>query len=148
MQARANDENRLRTEFQSLLQGLSSGNNSTDASVFANPVLPPDLLHDAIPGNIRKAQNFISVMRRVVQHLKDRLQVSAHQQETPLDFRHRLYVDTGEAVGGVDAKTLKFCSSLLGTLFRTLEVANIDEFTPIQLVADLATLVCLNFLSG
>eukprot|EP00658_Telonema_sp_P-2_P006883 TRINITY_DN12589_c0_g1_i1.p1 TRINITY_DN12589_c0_g1~~TRINITY_DN12589_c0_g1_i1.p1 ORF type:complete len:593 (+),score=180.26 TRINITY_DN12589_c0_g1_i1:151-1929(+) len=139
--AKANDEQRLRDEFQTLLRGLSSGGNPTDAGVFANPVLPPDLLSEAIPGNIKKAQNFISVMRRVVHHLKDRMQVVSHQQETPLDFRHKLYKETGGAVGGVDARTLKFCSSLLGTLFRTLEVANIDEFTPIQLVADLATLV-------
>ena len=65
----------MRTEFNSLLQGLSAGGgaNGTDAAVFANPVLPPDLVDEAIPGNIRKAQNFISVMRRVVHHLKERL---------------------------------------------------------------------------
>lgn len=141
--ARDIDEQRLRTEFNSLLQGLSAGGgaNGTDAAVFANPVLPPDLVDEAIPGNIRKAQNFISVMRRVVHHLKERLHCVTFTQETPNEFRHRLYTSTGAAVGGVDARTLKFCSSLLSTLFRTLQISDMQEFTPIQLVADLATLV-------
>ncbi|GLC50206.1 hypothetical protein PLESTB_000354100 [Pleodorina starrii] len=41
----------------------------------------------------------------------------------------------------VDAKTLKFCYDRLSSLLKTLEITNTDEFTPIQLVADFATLV-------
>lgn len=34
-------------------------------SIPANPVLPADILQEAVPGNIRRAEHFISFMRKV-----------------------------------------------------------------------------------
>jgi len=134
-------EEKLRSEFQNLVDGLGTTQNAADPRVFANPVLPQDILSEAIPGNIRKAESFLSVLKRFVQHLKERLRVNKTEEETPQSFLRRLYDKTGAHVGGVDAKTLRFCSSLLSSLFRTLEINDMDEFTSIQLVADLATVV-------
>ena len=39
------------------------------------------------------------------------------------------------------AKTLCFCYDRLSSLLKTLEVTNVDDFTPIHLVADFATLI-------
>jgi len=39
------------------------------------------------------------------------------------------------------AKTLCFCYDRLSSLMKTLEVTDMDDFTPIHLVADFATLV-------
>jgi hypothetical protein len=39
------------------------------------------------------------------------------------------------------AKTLCFCYDRLSSLMKTLEVTDVDDFTPIHLVADFATLV-------
>lgn len=33
-------------------------------------VLPDDLLHEAIPGNIRKAEHFVAFLKRFVEYLK------------------------------------------------------------------------------
>lgn len=41
----------------------------------------------------------------------------------------------------VDAKTLRFCYDRLSSLLKTLEITDTDEYTPVQLVADFATLV-------
>lgn len=37
------------------------------------PVLPEDLLKEAIPGNIRKAEHFVAFLKRLVEYLKVRL---------------------------------------------------------------------------
>lgn len=34
------------------------------------PVLPEDLLKEAIPGNIRKAEHFVAFLKRLVEYLK------------------------------------------------------------------------------
>ena len=36
-------------------------------------VLPDDLLHEAIPGNIRKAEHFVAFLKRFVEYIKVRL---------------------------------------------------------------------------
>ena len=33
-------------------------------------VLPDDLLHEAVPGNIRKAEHFVAFLKRFVEYLK------------------------------------------------------------------------------
>ena len=38
-------------------------------------------------------------------------------------------------------KTLRFCYDRLTSLLKTLEITDTDDFTPIHLVADFATLV-------
>jgi hypothetical protein len=39
---------------------------------MANPVLPDEVLREAIPGNIRKAEHFVAFLRRFVEYLKAR----------------------------------------------------------------------------
>jgi hypothetical protein len=39
----------------------------------------------------------------------------------------------------IDSKPLKFCSERLVSLLKTLEIIDTDDFTPLQLVADFAT---------
>ena len=39
------------------------------------------------------------------------------------------------------AKTLCFCYDRLSSLLKTLEITDVDDFTPIHLVADFATLI-------
>lgn len=37
---------------------------------MANPVLPDDLLKEAVPGNIRRAEHFVAFLRRFIEYLK------------------------------------------------------------------------------
>jgi hypothetical protein len=42
-----------------------------------NSVLPEDILKEAIPGNIRKAEHFVAFLKRFVEYLKVRLLIPA-----------------------------------------------------------------------
>ena len=53
---------------------------------LANPVLPDDVLREAVPGNIRRAEHFIAFLQRFLQHLRTRLQVNAVVSDTPTSF--------------------------------------------------------------
>lgn len=46
----------------------TSENRSTDV-ITANPILPDEILQEAVPGNIRKAEHFIAFLRRFVEFL-------------------------------------------------------------------------------
>lgn len=103
---------------------------------LANPALPDDILKEAVPGNIRRAEHFLSVLRRLLQYLKGRLQTENVEKEGPVTF-----VASINAQVGIDQKMLKFCYDRLHSLMLTLEITDTDEFLHIQTICDLATLV-------
>jgi hypothetical protein len=103
---------------------------------LANPALPDDILRESVPGNIRRAEHFVSFLKRLVQYLKGRLQTEQVESEGPVSFLNSL-----QSQAGIDQKTLKFCYDRLHSLLLTLEVTDTDEFMHIQCVCDFATLV-------
>lgn len=99
------------------------------------------MLNEAVPGNIRRAEHFISFMKKVVEHLKTRLRAVAGanggvRSETPLAFLHRMTNGTG-----LEAKPLRFAYSRLSSLLRTLQVSNLDDFNALTDVADFSSLL-------
>lgn len=83
------DASKLQDEYQKLVEGLQDASNAEDSfasnpgmpstslvtapdltDVHACQVLPEDLLQEAIPGNIRKAEHFIAFLKRFVEYLK------------------------------------------------------------------------------
>jgi len=86
------DAAKLQDEYAKLVEGLQEATpeqNDTDG-FMGNPcrsnsvlglqlakrhmlVLPDDLLNEAIPGNIRKAEHFVAFLKRFVEYLKVRL---------------------------------------------------------------------------
>ncbi|XP_004290662.1 PREDICTED: DNA repair helicase UVH6 [Fragaria vesca subsp. vesca] len=134
---KATDAGRLRQEYNRLVEGLAQGGNlpMTDAWL-QNPALPDDILKEAVPGNIRKADHFLHVLRRLVQYLEDRLGNENVEKELPLVF-----VKSINTQAGIDQKTLKFCYDRLHSLMMTLEITDTDEFLHIQTICDFATLV-------
>ena len=58
------------------------------------------------------------------------------EQQSPAAFLAHL-----QQALGVDARTLRFCYDRLASLLKTLEISETDDFGPIHLVADFATLV-------
>lgn len=103
---------------------------------LSNPALPDDILKEAVPGNIRRAEHFLSVLRRLVQYLKGRLQTENVEKEGPVAF-----VASINAQVGIDQKMLRFCYDRLHSLMLTLEITDTDEFLHIQTICDFATLV-------
>eukprot|EP00928_Gymnodinium_smaydae_P016850 TRINITY_DN1637_c0_g1_i1.p1 TRINITY_DN1637_c0_g1~~TRINITY_DN1637_c0_g1_i1.p1 ORF type:complete len:843 (-),score=173.83 TRINITY_DN1637_c0_g1_i1:47-2575(-) len=132
------DAERLQEEYRRLVRGLQDA-GQVDAQLaerLQSPVLPEDLVNEAIPGNIRRAEHFVSLLRRVVNFLKRYIHVDRAQCEGTLSLVHKL-----EEEVEVDSKSLKFCHERLRSLLNTLRVNNLDEFTPISRVADFITLL-------
>lgn len=139
---RASDGAPLQGEYEHLVAGLVDQgllDTNPDEVGLASNVLSPDVLHEAVPGNIRRAEHFIVFMKKIVEHLKARLRTVAKggaTNESPLSFLHRLVTSTA-----LEAKTLKFAHSRLSSLLRTLRVPNLDAFAALLDVADFAALV-------
>uniref|UniRef100_A0A1D1YM86 DNA 5'-3' helicase n=1 Tax=Anthurium amnicola TaxID=1678845 RepID=A0A1D1YM86_9ARAE len=134
---KATDAGRLRAEYNRLVEGLARrGNLPIGDAWLSNPALPDDILKEAVPGNIRRAEHFLSVLRRLVQYLKGRLDTENVETESPIGF-----VASVNSQAGIDQKMLKFCYDRLHSLMLTLEITDTDEYLPIQTVCDFATLV-------
>ncbi|TFY60783.1 hypothetical protein EVG20_g7289 [Dentipellis fragilis] len=63
------DASKLQDEYAKLVEGLQE--TAADEDTFmSNPVLSEDLLTEAVPGNIRKAEHFVAFLKRFVEYLK------------------------------------------------------------------------------
>ncbi|KAL2939574.1 General transcription and DNA repair factor IIH helicase subunit XPD [Bienertia sinuspersici] len=134
---KATDASKLRAEYSRLVEGLAQRGNLPNGDTWlSNPALPDDILKEAVPGNIRRAEHFLSVLRRLVQYLKGRLQTENFEKESPVSFVASLTSQVG-----LDQKTLKFCYDRLHSLMLTLEITDTDEFLNVQTICDFATLV-------
>lgn len=134
---REDDHKRLQMEYQKLVDGLrdASVQRETDV-ILANPVLPDEILQEAVPGNIRNAEHFISFLKRFIEYLKTRLRVQHVVQESPVGFLK----DVQQKVC-IERKPLRFCAERLASLLRTLEMSDLTDFSPVILITHLATLV-------
>lgn len=81
------DSKRLHEEYNRLVEGLKDANVARETDVvLANPVLPDQILQEAVPGNIRNAEHFIFFMKKLVEYVKMRLRVQHVVQESPAGF--------------------------------------------------------------
>lgn len=156
------NQQRLQDEYSALLNGLLEqgvvrhgtgvasgeqavpipGASPADAQALANPLLPEDILQEAVPGNIRKAEHFLLFLKKIVEFLKVRLRSTSVQKDTPLKFLFDLQDSTG-----LERKPLRFAYSRLSSLLRTLEISNLEEYSPLMEIANFATLVA-TYLEG
>ncbi|TPX13243.1 uncharacterized protein E0L32_006443 [Thyridium curvatum] len=138
---RDTDRKQLENEYQKLVEGLREADETRQEDAFmANPgkraVLPDDLLNEAVPGNIRRADHFVAFLKRFIEYLKTRMKVRQVISETPPSFLAHLKEYTF-----IEKKPLRFCAERLTSLVRTLELTNIEDYQPLQEVATFATLV-------
>ncbi|KAK9450688.1 uncharacterized protein V1518DRAFT_411444 [Limtongia smithiae] len=131
------DSEKLQQEYQKLVEGLRDADQAREEDVFmSNPVLPDDLLKEAVPGNIRRAEHFVAFLKRFVEYLKTRMQVRHVISETPTSFLQHL-----KELTFIERKPLRFCSERLTSLVRTLELTQVDDFLALKEIAMFATLV-------
>ncbi|KAJ3086145.1 DNA-dependent ATPase of the nucleotide excision repair factor 4 complex, partial [Quaeritorhiza haematococci] len=132
----ANSE-KLQEEYSRLVEGLREVQRSRETEeVMANPVLPDDLLKEAVPGNIRRAEHFVAFLRRFIEYLKTRMRVMHVVAESPTSFLQHL-----REVTFIERKPLRFCAERLSSLIRTLELSDLTDYSALQKVAGFATLV-------
>ncbi|SMY25734.1 unnamed protein product [Zymoseptoria tritici ST99CH_1A5] len=131
------DAEKLQNEYAKLVEGLREADEARDEGAFmSNPALPDDLLKEAIPGNIRRAEHFTAFLKRFIEYLKTRMKVLHVISETPPSFLQHL-----KELTFIEKKPLRFCAERLTSLVRTLELSNIEDYQPLQEVATFATLV-------
>ncbi|KNZ52017.1 uncharacterized protein VP01_372g5 [Puccinia sorghi] len=138
------DASKLQNEYERLVRGLGQSDNSLgseeEAAILGNPVLPEDLLQEAVPGNIRRAEHFTAFLTRFVEYLKvrytTRMRVLHVVAETPPSFLQHV-----KDLTYIDRKPLRFCADRLTSLIRTLELTELDQYNALQKVAGFATLV-------
>ncbi|OMP81579.1 DNA repair helicase rad15 [Diplodia seriata] len=134
---KATDAEKLSNEYSKLVEGLRAADEARDEDSFmSNPALPDDLLKEAVPGNIRRAEHFVSFLKRFIEYLKTRMKVLHVVAETPPSFLVHL-----KELTFIERKPLRFCAERLTSLVRTLELTNIEDYQPLQEVATFATLV-------
>ncbi|KAG6022780.1 DNA-dependent ATPase of the nucleotide excision repair factor 4 complex [Claviceps sp. Clav32 group G5] len=134
---RRTDQEQLQNEYQKLINGLRETEQARQEDAFmGSPALPDDLLQEAIPGNIRRAEHFTAFLKRFIEYLKTRMKVRQVISETPPSFLAHLRENTF-----IEKKPLRFCADRLTSLVRTLELTNIEDYQPLQEVATFATLV-------
>ncbi|KAJ9102663.1 hypothetical protein QFC19_004772 [Naganishia cerealis] len=119
------DAGKLQDEYAKLVAGLQEANEGREEDdVMANPVLSDDMIKEAVPGNIRKAEHFVAFLKRFIEYMKVRLpRFTLLSQADDADLAHR------------------FCAERLTSLVRTLELTNLDEYHALQKIASFATLV-------
>ena len=91
---------------------------------------------ESIPGNIRKANHFLPVLRKLIVYFKDLLNSRELIMESPLNLVYKL-----QEKYFIDQRTLKFTAQRLQILMNTLQIANIDQFSSLNVVANMATLI-------
>ncbi|PSN41187.1 TFIIH basal transcription factor complex helicase XPD subunit [Blattella germanica] len=131
------DAKKLKEEYQRLVDGLRDASIARETDVvLSNPVLPDEILKEVVPGNIRTAEHFVGFLKRFVEYLKTRLRVQHVVLESPASFLKDVYQKVC-----IERKPLRFCHERLASLLRTLEIADLTDFSPLIVVTHLATLV-------
>ncbi|SCW04279.1 LAFE_0H10022g1_1 [Lachancea fermentati] len=132
------DSQKLQDEYERLVQGLRASDmlEREEEPLVESPVLSQDILSEAIPGNIRRAEHFVSFLKRFIEYLKTRMKVLHVISETPNSFLQHL-----KQLTFIEKKPLRFCSERLSLLVRTLEVTEIEDFTALKDIATFATLI-------
>eukprot|EP00834_Sanchytrium_tribonematis_P002000 NODE_55_length_29507_cov_0.809712.p3 type:complete len:560 gc:universal NODE_55_length_29507_cov_0.809712:16041-14362(-) len=137
------DEAKLKKEYEKLVQGLQAAADARESdAIMANPILPEDILAEAVPGNIRQADHFVQFLKRFVEYLKTRMRVQHVVVEAPLSFLAHV-----REICLIERKPLQFTAERLQSLIRTLELQDIDEYSSLMRVATFATIVS-TYLNG
>lgn len=120
---KSSDVGRLNAEYQALVAGLAGAGGHVADAIRANPVLPADVLEEAVPGNLRKAEHFVVFLRRVVEYLRKKIKGAQIEKLTPLALLFHMY-----ETAAIDRRSLRFTYSRLNSLLRTLQITSIEDF--------------------
>lgn len=117
--------------------GLSSVLQAADEPPLASPVLQDDVAREAVPGTIRRAKHFLHFLKSFVEYIKERVAgVKVVSQSPPAfmaDFQQKLHLP--------DVTALKFAYDRLGMLMKTLQIADVDEYTPLTKITSFGALL-------
>ena len=135
---RQRDADRLKQEYDRLVQGLVAAGD-IDPDIAARIPVPNaiegNLTRLLVPGSIRKAENFLSLLQAVLAFFKQHIVSQKSKSEGTLMFCHRI-----EESQNIDSKTLKSFSLRLRSLLNTMRIIDVDQFVPIAKVCEICSL--------
>lgn len=137
---RQRDADRLKQEYDRLVQGMVAAGDIDPDIAARIPV--PNVIPGAgnlgrllVPGSVRKAENFLSLLQAVVSFFKQHIVSQRSKSEGTLMFCHRI-----EESQNIDNKTLKSFSLRLRSLLNTLRVVDVDQYVPIAKICEICSL--------
>lgn len=143
-------EERLRGEYHRLVSGIpiaelnAAANHPHNGHVFsggeeipAAPVLPNDILKEAVPDSIRKAEEFVQFLDKLTRFLEKRADTPTVTQEQPIPFLKQI----GQACRVDDKKVFLATYDRLISLLKTVQVASWSDFKPLLQVGDFITVL-------
>jgi len=136
---KASDAQRVRQEYDNLVQGLGlnvHAQRTDDVPGGPAAPLPDELLREAVPGSVRRAEQFLQMLKLLAQHLQRRLKSQRVEIESPQAFLAGL-----EQTTTLTAKPLKFFHSRLQQLLRTLRCVEVEDARALGRVAQFAATV-------
>ncbi len=120
--AKKRDSAKVKTEYDSLVKGLSAKGLISKEAVTSLMTL--QTAEDVMPGNIRKAEHFLALLRRLVAFLRNKLkEVSEATKQTPFALTFEL-----KHMQAIDEQALAFTASRLALLLNTLEVESVADY--------------------
>ena len=96
------------------------------------------MMDTAVPGNIRKAKHFVNFLRSVIEHIRTRMSTEEVVLEPSTAFVSRFRDATKLKDHQIVA--LKFTHDRLQSLFRTLQISDLDSYTPLTVISNFASL--------
>lgn len=143
---------RLRQEYTRILSGLPlaevnaqhARGGATDGHLFAGgeeialaPVLPNDVLREAVPESIRKAEAFVEFLNKLVSFLQRRAATETVSQEKPTPF----LMEAASSCSVVDRRVFQGTYDRLISLLMTVQVSSWSDFKPLAMVGDFITIL-------
>ncbi|KAK1351182.1 DNA repair helicase Rad3 [Hamiltosporidium tvaerminnensis] len=124
----------LETEYLKLKNNLLKNTSNISESI------PPDFNEcefEFVPGNLRNAIHFVSVLKRLIEFFKTRLKSTHLSTETPINFSKAI-----KETLLLDRKTLTFTSYRFNILISTLK--SDEDLRNLKKVVDFITLLSLH----
>ncbi|SBS87009.1 TFIIH basal transcription factor complex helicase XPD subunit, putative [Plasmodium ovale] len=107
------------------------------AELLYSPLLMEDIVKNVvIPGNIRKSEHFLNLMRIVVVYLKKYINIYEVTSEGPLSFLYKCERDTK-----LDTSFFKYAFDRLKSLLNALQIVNIEDYSSLNIVCNFCTLL-------
>uniref|UniRef100_A0A915LAG4 DNA 5'-3' helicase n=1 Tax=Romanomermis culicivorax TaxID=13658 RepID=A0A915LAG4_ROMCU len=127
----------LKEEYERMVQGLKEAQQLRENDqILANPVLPDEILDEAVPGNIRSAEHFVQFLLRFFEYVKYRMRTHHVIVESSACFLKDI-----QSRMAIERKPLRFFAERLQSLMRTLELADLSDFGSLIHLSHFATLI-------
>ncbi|KAM0684288.1 TFIIH/NER complex ATP-dependent 5'-3' DNA helicase subunit [Mitosporidium daphniae] len=125
------DLQKLTEDYNRLIMGLRQANNAQNLPLTDLLIGSDNLLDEVLPGNLRKAEHFLGLLRRWVEYLKTIMKGRSPTTETPLSF-----MLAAKEISMIEAKPMQ-----LSSLVRSLESTHLEYMGSLQKTALFASIM-------